>query len=900
VDIPGYGSSTRYFPIFDFSALSNYYSSGASLGIAANREMLAPLFATLNGDGANATPPWQQPSAAQSEAVAQRVLSAASLIDFSDPRVANSGVAGNSELSNLFALYVGISKLQDMTNFAVNDRNGASLGFLLDRRFQTGLDEIRDFVSGISFEQETLLFGVKQSTTSGTVMFEAANAIGGGDYIGAVTSEARDDPIPNLIGNETFTITIDSDIVGSKVVNVDLAGVSGPLTEDNIVDYLNTELENAGVATRFATERFSEFSYGLRIEAGSDEKITFADASNAETSVYLAGHTKAGDSSRVFMTEFDNLDEAEPGSIFRDVLDGEGVERANASAVDSDGNLYIVGTTSDDMGAGVLQNDTDTYLRKYDAAGQLVWSRLMGTQETTTGLAVTVDGDDNVIIAGQTNDNLNGISIVGGGDSFVTKYNPDGVEQWTYQAPRAAIDGAAALTADAAGNVFVAGYTYGAIGSDTSHGGGKDGYVTKLNENGTVDYSKQFGGAGDEKAIDIQVDGAGNFYVLGEADGQAVLRKYADDDISQTPVWTVSLGDLGTDGAVTGLAVGSNGALYVSGYSNGTALNGAVAQNHSGERDGFVQRIDDAGGSASVNFVSYLGTIGADAINDIAVDSSAANDRIFLAGDTSGNLSGGDAPAIQAAFLAEMNNAGGLVDSRQVGTTIAHQGATVAIDSDGKSVLTKLGLPSGTILNEPTSVITAQSTVRAGQYFELSVNGTLSERIIVEDDDSLGFLAFKINKVLGTAGRASVEGSGTERYLKFEADDGQLIQLTAGAEGKDALVGLGLREIILTGDTPGLEDQSKSPIFSLGLIGDFDVSTFDGAQNADVLLSNALREIRDMFKFMATGGDAPDPLPALSEADSKRIAEMQNALLAMQVVAQNAQIGARALFDMRA
>ncbi len=862
--------------------------------------MLRPLFDVLEGATANATPPWQQASTEASEAAAKRVLSQEDFIDFNDPRVLNSGVSDNQQLSNMFAAYVGLTRLNEIVDFTLNDRNGSSLSLLLDRRFQEGLSEIKSFVNDLSFENETLLYGIKQSTISSTAIFPALNEIGGNDYVGAVTSEARDDAIPNLTGTETFTITVESDDLGTIVVNADLSQVSGDLTEDNIVDYMNDEMLSAGVSTWFETASFSEFSYGLRVNGSTGETVTFSDPSDSEVSVYLAGHTSAGSFSRAFMTEFDNMDEDTPGSIFRDVLDGEGVERANASAVDSDGNLYVVGTTEDDIGSNRLQGDSDVYLRKFDSAGQEVWSRLLGSQESTNGLAVTVDADNNVIIAGQTADNLSATAVDGGLDSFVTKFDAEGVEQWTYQVPRTSNDGARSVTTDAAGNIFFAGYTTAAISSDITHGGGTDGYVTKLTADGSFEYSKQFDSAGEDKAIDIQVDGSGNFYVLGETDGEAILRKFTDDDSSQTPTWELNLGDLGTDGAATSLAVGSNGAVYVSGYSDASGLSGTVAQSHSGDTDGFIQKIDDAGTSASIDYVSYLGTSGADQINDIAIDSSGASDRIFVAGTTDGNLAGGDTPENSAAFLAELDDTGSLVESRQVGTTLAHQGATVAIDSDGKNVLTRLGLPTGTIVSEPTNVVTAQTSLRAGSYFEISVNGELSERITIEADDSLGFLAYKINAMLGTAGRASVEGTDEERYLKLEAYDGQIIRLEAGGESSDALVGLGLHEVTLAGDPIGIEDQANSPIFSLGIVDGLNLLTPDKAGDASVILENALKEIRDMFKFMATGGEEPEPLPPLTQAQSEHIGELQGALLAMQIAAENAQVGAKALFDMQA
>ncbi len=256
-------------PNFDYSALARYYSSGASLGVAANTQIFRAALAGLDPAALNASPPWKQFSLAASEETARRILRQGNFIDPEDPKVQNSGVAQDSEFGNLFALYVGLGKLMDIAEFARDDANGSSMASLLNRRFQSGLNEVKSFVQNVSFETETLLYGIKKSSFSSPVMFPLKSGILGTDYIGAVTSEARGDAIPGLVGNETFTITVESAILGSKVVNIDLSNVSGTLNEDNIVAYLNDELASAGVSTRFKTERFGEFSYGLGIEAGS-------------------------------------------------------------------------------------------------------------------------------------------------------------------------------------------------------------------------------------------------------------------------------------------------------------------------------------------------------------------------------------------------------------------------------------------------------------------------------------------------------------------------------------------------------------------------------------------------------------------------------------------------------
>ena len=68
------------------------------------------------------------------------------------------------------------------------------------------------------------------------------------------------------------------------------------------------------------------------------------------------------------------------------IAPASGVTDVKATAVDANGNVYAVGSTTGDLGSGLVQGDQDVYLRKYDSVGQLVWSRLLGSSKSATGL----------------------------------------------------------------------------------------------------------------------------------------------------------------------------------------------------------------------------------------------------------------------------------------------------------------------------------------------------------------------------------------------------------------------------------------------------------------------------------------------------------------------------------
>ena len=246
-------------------------------------------------------------------------------------------------------------------------------------------------------------------------------------YFGANASTVREDAIAGLTGTEKFTISVTENSV-TKNVAVDLANVSGTLNLDNIVTEINAQLVAALVDTTFAVERFNEDAYGYRINVGTDETVSFsADASTESSAVYVAGSAGAGATGSGFLVKLDDLAAADPNETFHEVINTTGkADNARGVAVDSSGNVYVVGTTAGDLDGQINAGGNEVYLTKFDAAGNEIYSRLLGSSADANGFAVAVDSSDNVIIAGQVFAPLTDIAFGGGYDAFVTKFDSEG------------------------------------------------------------------------------------------------------------------------------------------------------------------------------------------------------------------------------------------------------------------------------------------------------------------------------------------------------------------------------------------------------------------------------------------------------------------------------------------
>lgn len=188
-------------------------------------------------------------------------------------------------------------------------------------------------------------------------------------------------------------------------------------------------------------------------------------------------------------------------------------------AVDAAGNVYVAGKTF-----GMLPEQTDVswggdaFVRKYDGEGNEIWTKEFGTSGGDYADCVAVDASGNVYVAGETEGALPGQSSSGYYDAFVRRYDGFGNELWTRQFGSSTDDYAWGVAVDASGNIYVAGETYGALPGQTWLGG-EDAFVRKYDDFGNEIWTRQFGSSGGDFARGVAVDASGNVYVAGYTGG---------------------------------------------------------------------------------------------------------------------------------------------------------------------------------------------------------------------------------------------------------------------------------------------------------------------------------------------------------------------------------------------
>jgi len=890
---------------FDSSLLVNYFNSQIAAGSLQSGAASSMLSATAakkaaNSATANDAPPWEDFNTPAQEAQDAKVLGITDFLDTSNvPLSAGSTTDAKTEQDNqkLFSLYTAVNNLAYLAK--MSQRSGMTAGQIdgFNTRLQTGLQQVESYIGSTTFNNFTL----QAAATSSSVTSQATLPLPAFSYTTkTLTNDANiDKPLAGVSSSQSFTVAVKKGGVTTNVA-IDLSQVQGPLTLGNIIIYANQQLSADGFKTRLqkavtnsSTTTSSSGtatttnSYGLSVDPGAGETVSFS-ASNTQPALYLVGSTgnatttastSKGEASTAAADQQSRIIKltglsSSPTAAFNVSADPTtGTTNAQASAVDSNGNIYVLGNATGDFGSQLNQGSQDVYLTKYDSAGNVQWTQMVGAADSASGYALTLDQNGNAYVTGSTTSALTTTALDGdNNDSFVAKYDKNGTSVWTQQLKTLNANQANAISVDASGNVFIGGSVTGVIGKGQTNAGKQDAYVAQLDSKGKIVYEQQMGTAGADQVSAMATTSDGSLLVASVQNGHAILSKYADGDATSTPTWTQDLGDLQNGGTISSIAV-SGSQIYLSGSTNNTSLNGGgtatIVTPSSGAGDAYVMGITDNGTSATANTVSYVGTGALDKGGALTVGTDGT---VYLSGTTAGTFAGQtrNTPNTSNAFVASLAPGGAVNWVRQYGGMDGQStGTSVAIDPNGGSVLDALGLPKGTInLNQSLDLTTA-TTLRAGDSFQIKIataSSTRTATVRIDPGETLNTLTNKINAEFVGGGKASVSyGKGSEG-IKIAVNPGVTATLIAGPNDFDALGRLGIAPGVITNTGKGTSSSSTpapsisadgTAAYGLGLTNNLTLSDSASAGAVRAQLLNVLSSIRNIYQTSNAPPAAP-------------------------------------------
>lgn len=313
-----------------------------------------------------------------------------------------------------------------------------------------------------------------------------------------------------------------------------------------------------------------------------------------------------------------------------------------------------------------------------DFPAGLLYGSYLGGAGTDSGYDIAVGGAGSAFITGDTNSadfpTTPGAFDTSLGEAanaaWVAKLKPDGsgLVYATFLAGNGSASGQA-IVVDGAGNAIVAGQVFG-DGFPTTPGafdrtpnGGFDAFVTKLNATGSaLIYSSYLGGEGEDVALGIALDAAGNATLTGYTESSnfptttgAFDTDYNDNsDIFVTRinptgsalVYSTFVGGSWYERGLA-LAVDTSGNAYVTGMAGSMdfpTTPGAFSRSTT-DYSAFVFKLNPTG--SALVYSTYLGGDAPDRGNGIIVDATGS---AWVAGETGGNYSDNNFPVTPGAF----------------------------------------------------------------------------------------------------------------------------------------------------------------------------------------------------------------------------------------------------------
>lgn len=332
-----------------------------------------------------------------------------------------------------------------------------------------------------------------------------------------------------------------------------------------------------------------------------------AIAVDSDGNVYVTGSSSGGFATIKYSAAGDFLWEAS--------YSGPGIAGAKAIALDPDGNVIVTGTQEDE--------DSDYATIKYNSGGRQLWVAIYDNGHNDHVEALAVDTDGNAYVSGESRRRFHLP------DYATIKYNPWGMANWIvrYDGPFEETDRANDIAVDSDGNVYVTGESQGP-------GGDMDFATIKYNSLGIQQWVQRYNSPFDEGdyALVMDIDSDANVYVSGKSYDAGdytdiVTLKYDTfGNLQWSARWDSEINerDLPYD-----IAVDSEGNVYVAGETDTFIGAGykfdwvLIKYTPEGDQD-WVERYD---GAAGYNDIPYA----------LAIDQ---DDHIYVTGYSTESVGG--------------------------------------------------------------------------------------------------------------------------------------------------------------------------------------------------------------------------------------------------------------------
>jgi hypothetical protein len=339
----------------------------------------------------------------------------------------------------------------------------------------------------------------------------------------------------------------------------------------------------------------------------------------------------------------------------------------NGVTFDQMRNVVVGGsfTGTVDFGGGPLTSTatSNIFIAKYTPAGEYLWAKQYGEAGGDGGAyQIGVDAAGNIVVPaiysnGAVDFGCGSLPPLGGYDALIAKLDPLGNCLWSKRFGDSAFQQSSAASADASGNVLLAGILAGTAdfgGGPLTSAGGQDVFVAKFDPSGNYLWAERFGDASDQLALGVAVDSSGDAAVAGQFAGTLAFGTtpalvntgglsgfVAMLSPTGTPLWSTGVGGAGSDG-LNSVAVDYLGNVCVTGFFSDTIDLGSGPLVSAGMDDVVVAKYDNAG---TLVWGKRFGDPQQQVGNAVGVDYTG---HVYISGTMSGTIDFGEGPLTSA------------------------------------------------------------------------------------------------------------------------------------------------------------------------------------------------------------------------------------------------------------
>lgn len=367
-------------------------------------------------------------------------------------------------------------------------------------------------------------------------------------------------------------------------------------------------------------------------------------------------------------------------------------ETANSVLQTADGGYAFAGyTKSKDGDVTVSQGNTDYWVVKMDASGNMQWQKSLGGSDHDAQWDFQLTNDGGFVIAGQSKSNDGDLlQNKGEEDYWIVRLSADGSIIWQRSFGGSGEDEAYSIQQTIDGGFIVAGYSASDDGDVSGNHGEVDYWILRLNGDGNLIWQKCFGGSEEDEAYSVQETADGGYVIVGESestDGDVTGNHGEGDywiirlDINGYLLWQRSYGGSSVDYAKMVKRTSDNG-FIIAGWSASTD---GLVSNNKGNTDYWIVKVDEEG------VLQWEKCFGGSDYDFAHAVSQTADGGFIVAGythstdgDVTGNQGGTDY------WLLKLDDAGNLSWQKALGGSSFDQAYSVQQSTDGGYILAGL------------------------------------------------------------------------------------------------------------------------------------------------------------------------------------------------------------------